>query len=66
MAAGPGWRGFLTTGDLVRILASFVFLNIFMYALVPGEVIVWLAANLVLLLCLLLFVNIRASDGDGP
>jgi hypothetical protein len=66
MAAGSGWRGVLTTGDLVRILASFVFLNIFLYALVPGEVVVWLAANLVLLLCLLLFVNIRASDGDGP
>jgi hypothetical protein len=58
------WRKVLTKGDVIRVIASFLFFNLMFYLFIPLETAYVVASNLVLLLFLILFVVIRTSD-DG-
>ena len=58
-------KGVLTTGDLIRIVASFLFINIMFTIFIPLHPVYLIACNLVLLLFLALFIVIRSSGDDG-
>ena len=55
-------RELITAGDVIRIIASFGFINIMFFLFIELETAYVVAANLVLLLFLVLFIVIRTSD----
>ena len=56
------WRRVLKTGDIIRIIASFLFINIMFVVFIPLDPVYILACNLILFLLLALFINIRLQD----
>ncbi len=56
---GKDLKKVLKTGDIIRIIASFLFINIMFIVFIPLDPVYILAVNLILLLFLALFINIR-------
>ena len=56
------WRRVLKTGDIIRIIASFLFINIMFVVFIPLDPVYIIASNLMLFLFLVLFINIRLQD----
>ena len=56
------WRRVLKTGDILRIIASFLFINIMFVLFIPLDPVYIIACNLMLFLILVLFINIRLQD----
>ena len=56
------WRRVLRTGDIIRIIASFLFINIMFVVFIPLDPVYIIASNLMFFLFLVLFVNIRLQD----
>ncbi len=60
-----GRKGVVTTGDTIRIVASFLFVNIMFILFIPLEPIYLITIDLVLVLFLALFIVIRSSDDEA-
>lgn len=60
-----GRKGVVTTGDTIRIVASFLFVNIMFILFIPLEPIYLITVDLVLVLFLALFIVIRSSDDEA-
>ena len=56
---GKDLKKVLKTGDIIRIIAGFLFINIMFIVFIPLDPVYILAVNLILLLFLALFINIR-------
>ncbi len=52
----------LRTGDIIRIIASFLFINTMFVLFIPLDPGYILVCNLILFLFLALFINIRLQD----
>jgi hypothetical protein len=57
-------RGVLKTGDIIRIIASFLFINIMFIVFIPLDPVYIMAVDLILILFLALFINIRLPGYD--
>ncbi len=61
---GKDVRKILKTGDIIRIIASFLFMNIMFILFIPLDPLYILAINVILILFLALFINIRLPGYD--
>jgi hypothetical protein len=58
-------KGVLSSADVVRVVASFIFINVMFTIFIPLELVCIVTCNAVLLLFLALFVVIRSGDRGG-
>jgi len=61
---GKDLKKVLKTRDIIRIIASFLFINVVFIVFIPLDPVYILAVNLILLLFLALFINIRLPGYD--
>ena len=55
-------RKVVSAGDIIRIIASFLFINIMFVVFIPLDPVYIIASNLILVLFLALFITIRLPD----
>ena len=54
------WRRVVSAGDIIRIIASFLFINIMFVVFIPLDPVYNLACNLILFLALFITIRLQA------